>query len=348
MKKFSPMRFTAATEEAAVQGALQLVGATLEEADYEVLDQSAKGVTVRVKPKDLSAPSPVVAETIPTEPEIEAEPDTEIEAQIEEISAPAATVADAVYDSQSDDEFADELIETDEEEIIFEDELNEAPVEPESVEDENIDDEPEAEVKAPVVNPADPEAIARAHALAESFLEKMGLSATCKPLESENEKSIALAIEGEDIGILIGKQGATLQSFQYLLNLSFNNGIPVDEGMRITVDAGNYRARRQSSLEMTARAAAQRARTSGRPVRLDPMPSSERRIIHMFLQSELGITTQSEGREPQRRLVIFPGDTVSGGGSRYENRSGNGRGMGGFGRSNGGGNNRGGRGGFRR
>lgn len=274
---------------------------------------------------------------------------------------PAATVEEIEDDSQSDDDFAAEFIESDETDSEAEAsyEAEQSDDSDDSSEDDNeeysddeaeaVEAEPEAEV-VQAENPASPESIAKAHALAVSFLEKMGLSATCRPLESENEKSIALAIEGEDIGILIGKQGATLQSFQYLLNLSFNNGTPADEGMRITVDAGNYRARRQSSLEMTARTAAQRARTSGRPVRLDPMPSSERRIIHMFLQSELGITTQSEGREPQRRLVIFPGDTVSGGGSRYENRGGNGRGMGGFGRSNngGGGNNRGGRGGFRR
>ena len=357
MKKFSPMRMTGATEEAAIAQVLSIVGASRDEVEFEVLENNAKGVTVRVKPRTEnaapsdSAPSNAAPSVETSAPSIEtpeiAQPQAPLNESDEALESEEDDVDYAASEFEGEEDFSEELEsdEFDSEIEELDEDADSEEMEQESESEESADDaetedsdseESENEDLAPAVAP---EEIERARALAQSFLDKMGLLATCHTLDNARESGIALEIEGADIGILIGKQGATLQSFQYLLNLSFNNGVPPENGVRVTVDAGNYRARRQSSLEMTARAAAQRARASGRPVRLEPMPSSERRIIHMFLRDEAGITTQSEGREPQRRLVILPSDAAP-----YESRgrgfgAGN-RGMGGFNR----GGNRGGRG----
>ena len=108
---------------------------------------------------------------------------------------------------------------------------------------------------------------------------------------------------------MIGKHGQTLQSFQYLLNLTLNNRIVEDEGgeaLRVIVDAGGYRSRRAQSLEQTARHAASRAKRDRRPVRLDPMPAHERRLVHLALRGDGEIVTGSEGREPNCYVVISP------------------------------------------
>ena len=362
-KKFSPMRWTAATEDAAIQGALEIVGVAREEIDYEVLDQSAKGVTVRIKPREENAP----VETVPEPFVDEAEPlpyeavsvDEDVEAELE------------IADDLAGESFAEEELPVSQPMLDAEAEELEAQIEPDSDysrvdetsaafvdswrddddaqgvdEDQNgVDesvsrvDEEELEEAAPI----DPAIAARAQEIAEQFLEKMGLDAAVVPSEDAPPGTLGLTIEGTDVGILIGKHGATLQAFQYLVNLTINNGVAVDEGVRVVVDAGNYRARRQNSLEQTARMAAQRVRMSGRPVRLDPMPSSERRIVHAFLQVEVGVSTQSEGREPQRRIVVFPAETRQDGTLRADpvndrpfDRASGGRGMGGYNRGRGG------------
>jgi spoIIIJ-associated protein len=379
------MRYTAATEEAAVAGALDLVGASRDEADYEVLDVSAKGVTVRIKPRQTETPvaaAPLVSDPVASVPV--ASVPASAEASLPVAAEPGdEEVEDEQFDTEEDDLDEEELEEADSEieaqlvvddedaptleeenEALEEDEADEISAENDSYEDDGESDEDgedeafegeteaetpaletatgaEAEATEPEAEPATPvsdEIIADARLTAQQFLDKMGMEATCLYESGATASSVPLIIEGNDVGILIGKHGSTLQAFQYLLNLTVNNGTEPDSGVRVVVDAGNYRARRQNSLEQTARAAAQRARMSGRPVRLDAMPASERRIIHMFLQNEQGITTQSEGREPQRRLVIFPAQGGTGGGGRYEERgsSGGGRGMGGFNRGRGG------------
>lgn len=358
-KRFSPMRYTAATEEAAVSGALELVGATRDEADYEVLSVNDKGVTVRVKPREVTTEATSVAPVAQVAPPVTETPAPVAELdEASELEEDEPEIDEEVDEEEADSEIEAQLVVEDEDipsleeenEAIEEDEDAEASFEDESYEGEEADEDEEDEdaesdeastlEAEPEVEPepepsVSDEVIASAKAKAQEFLEKMGMDATCLYEQGATSTTVPLIIEGNDVGILIGKHGSTLQAFQYLLNLTVNNGNEPESGVRVVVDAGNYRARRQNSLEQTARAAAQRARMSGRPVRLDAMPASERRIIHMFLQNEPGITTQSEGREPQRRLVIFPAG--SGGTGRYEERSsGGGRGMGGFNRGRGG------------
>ena len=344
-KKFSPMRFTASSEEAAIEGALQLVGAARDEISYDVLSETDKGITIRIRPRDDEADAPTVA-TMPiletpvmapdltetladddedNEDEDEADAPLHIDSMREEFELQDE---DADFDdAENGDDVGDDELDFDADLELEGDEYDEE----ESDDDaEDDDDEPEAELAPPIE--IDAEMLERALSLAREMLDKMGLEAVVSSGQTQESDTIPLVIEGEDVGILIGKYGATLQSFQYLMNLTLNNA--GGEGARVVVDAGNYRARRQESLEAVARSAAQRARREGHPVKLEPMPSNERRIVHNILQTEPGISTQSEGREPHRCIVIAPGQSDYKGSSDRQTR--NVRGMGGYNRGRGG------------
>jgi len=119
-----------------------------------------------------------------------------------------------------------------------------------------------------------------------------------------SEDTVNLRIEGDDLGILIGRKGQTLQSMQYLISLAVNR--QDGEWMRINLDIGDYRARREESLRALALRAARRVQETGRRVALSAMSAAERRIVHQVLNEVSGVTTQSEGQEPYRRVVILP------------------------------------------
>ncbi len=119
---------------------------------------------------------------------------------------------------------------------------------------------------------------------------------------NEEEKSMDIELHGDDMGVLIGKRGQTLDSLQYLVSLVVNKN--VEEFIRIKVDTENYRARRRETLENLARNIAYKVKRNKRPVSLEPMNPYERRIIHSALQNDKYVTTHSEGDEPFRRVVV--------------------------------------------
>jgi len=119
-----------------------------------------------------------------------------------------------------------------------------------------------------------------------------------------DEEAVNIRIEGDDLGILIGRKGQTLQSMQYLISLAVNR--QDGEWMRINLDIGDYRVRREESLRALAHRAARRVQDSGRRVALGAMTAAERRIVHQAVNEYDGVTTQSEGQEPYRRVVILP------------------------------------------
>lgn len=123
----------------------------------------------------------------------------------------------------------------------------------------------------------------------------------------EPEETITLHIEGADedaMGLLIGRRGETLRSLQFMLNLLVSR--KVQRWPQIVVDVGNYRQRRQESLEGLARRMAERVRQSGHPLTLEPMGAYERRIVHLTLRSDPTVTTQSAGEGENRKVVIHP------------------------------------------
>lgn len=119
---------------------------------------------------------------------------------------------------------------------------------------------------------------------------------------NEEEKSMDIELSGDDMGVLIGKRGQTLDSLQYLVSLVVNKN--VDEYIRVKVDTENYRERRKETLENLAKNIAYKVKRNKRPVSLEPMNPYERRIIHSALQNDKYVTTHSEGDEPFRRVVV--------------------------------------------
>ena len=119
---------------------------------------------------------------------------------------------------------------------------------------------------------------------------------------NEEEHIIEVELKGDDMGILIGKRGQTLDSLQYLTNLAINKHS--DEYYKVKIDTEDYRKRRNETLENLAKNIAYKVKRTKRPVSLEPMNPFERRIIHSALQNDRYVTTHSEGDEPYRHVVV--------------------------------------------
>ncbi|WP_312091590.1 RNA-binding cell elongation regulator Jag/EloR [Aminipila sp.] len=130
--------------------------------------------------------------------------------------------------------------------------------------------------------------------------EKMGIEVSVTA--EENENSIYIDINGKDSGTVIGKRGQTLDAIQYLTRLVVNKDD--EKYKRVVVDAENYRAKREKTLEQLANRLADKVVRTKKSVRLEPMNPYERKIIHATLQGNPKITTRSEGEEPYRRVII--------------------------------------------
>lgn len=118
----------------------------------------------------------------------------------------------------------------------------------------------------------------------------------------EEQKHLDIDLSGDDMGVLIGKRGQTLDSLQYLVSLVVNK--ESEEYIRVKVDTENYRKRRRETLENLAKNIAYKVKRTKRPVSLEPMNPYERRIIHSALQNDKYVTTHSEGEEPFRHVVV--------------------------------------------
>ena len=119
---------------------------------------------------------------------------------------------------------------------------------------------------------------------------------------NDEEKSMDIELSGNEMGVLIGKRGQTLDSLQYLVSLVVNK--ESEEYIHVKVDTENYRQRRKETLENLAKNIAYKVKRTKRSVSLEPMNPYERRIIHSALQNDKYVTTHSEGEEPFRRVVV--------------------------------------------
>lgn len=139
-------------------------------------------------------------------------------------------------------------------------------------------------------------------------LRRMGIEGRVKVLPAaEDEENHVLSIQcsEDDLPIIIGRHGATLDSLQYLVNIVANQD--KDENyVRFVVDAGGYRQRHKESIFRIADRAAERAIRSRRPISLEPMPAADRKLVHTRLQERDDVTTSSEGVDPQRKVVVVP------------------------------------------
>jgi spoIIIJ-associated protein len=121
----------------------------------------------------------------------------------------------------------------------------------------------------------------------------------------EEAESIVVTCSGPDVGLLIGRHGQTIDAIQYLLN-AVGWRTYGEERREVVVDAADYRARRQATLEALALRVAERVRESGEPEELEPMTAVERKVVHLRLKDVSGVGTSSEGTEPNRYVVVLP------------------------------------------
>lgn len=142
--------------------------------------------------------------------------------------------------------------------------------------------------------------------IAKTFLnevfEAMGLTVVIDIKYDEIDNLMDIDLSGDEMGVLIGKRGQTLDSLQYLTSLVVNKD--VENYIRVKVDTENYRKRRKETLENLAKNIAFKVKRTKRSVSLEPMNPYERRIIHSALQNDRYVTTHSEGDEPFRRVVV--------------------------------------------
>jgi spoIIIJ-associated protein len=120
----------------------------------------------------------------------------------------------------------------------------------------------------------------------------------------ETDEEIAARVDGEDVGVLIGRRGQTIDAVQLVCyRIAFRGR---GDRKRVTVDASGYRERRRETLERQADRAAERALESGKEIEIEPMSSNERKVIHDRLKERPGIETFSEGEEPERCVIVAP------------------------------------------
>ena len=142
--------------------------------------------------------------------------------------------------------------------------------------------------------------------IAKDFLkevfEAMNMTVVIEVKYNEEEKTMDIDLSGDEMGVLIGKRGQTLDALQYLVSLVVNKDS--EDYIRVKVDTENYRQRRKDTLENLAKNISYKVKRTKRAVSLEPINPYERRIIHSALQNDKYVTTHSEGEEPYRHVVV--------------------------------------------
>jgi spoIIIJ-associated protein len=142
----------------------------------------------------------------------------------------------------------------------------------------------------------------RLRALVIRIVHELGLNATVDIEESDEE--LRATVNGEDLGLLIGKHGATIDALQHLaVRIAFPQ---VERSKQVVIDAAGYRDRREEALHRQADRAIAEALEYGRAVEMEPMRALERKVVHLYVRDRTDVETHSEGDEPDRRLVITP------------------------------------------
>src|SRR5215212_7055771 len=142
----------------------------------------------------------------------------------------------------------------------------------------------------------------RVRAILERVVDALEVDASVEV--DEDPEQIVGRIEGEDVGLLIGRRGQTIDAVQLLCYRGAFQGR--QDRKRVVVDAAGYRERRREAIERQAERAAERALASGKEIELEPMTPTERRVVHQHLKDRAGIETFSEGTEPDRFVVVAP------------------------------------------
>ena len=156
---------------------------------------------------------------------------------------------------------------------------------------------------APAVVHDDEPAAAAVRELVDQVVQACGLQATLD-LADDGDR-VTARLSGDDLGLLIGRHGQTIDALQYLANVIVRR-LPDGEPREVVVDAQGYRDRRARALQEVASRATEEVLRTGRPLPLEPMTSVERKIVHLALERVAGVATTSEGVEPNRHVVVVP------------------------------------------
>ena len=286
------IKVTGKTVEDAITTATIKLGVTSDKIVYNVLEHESKGFL------GLGAKDAVIEVRLKTEADYEVE---RLAKKAEEEAAKQAALQEAEQAKEaapSAAEPADDAAE----EAVPEEKEEETESAPAAQEHAEAEEEPSYRKRERVIVPLeDPsEAIAKAEGFLRDIYKAMGMDVEL--LSDYDGEILNIRMDGEDMGILIGKRGQTLDSLQYLVSLVVNKGS--DTYVRVKLDTENYRERRKATLENLAKNIAVKVKKGRQPVYLEPMNPYERRIIHSALQNDPFVTTHSEGEEPDRKVVV--------------------------------------------
>jgi len=283
------------TVNEATENALQQLGLRREQVNVEVLSEGRprllgfRGEPARVRVTELPPPPAPTPRPVREVSEPEDEDDEEYE---------DAEEGEEEGDEDDDEEYEDE---DDDEEYEDDDDEEEEPI-PAPARRPVV-----AEVKPVPVNDED---VAVAVTVLQNLLGLMTVEAEVVSRAPETAgdgiglTEAVLDVEGDDLGLLIGRRGQTLASLQYLVNLIVSK--QTNRRVAFAVDVDGYRRRREEALVGLAKRTASRVRTSGRSVTLEPMPPNERRIVHLALQDDPAVVTVSIGEGEARKVAITP------------------------------------------
>jgi len=264
---------TAKTVEDAVIDALVKLETTRENFDYEVIEKGSSGILGM-----FSKPAKIKAwkkEELDLDVLVEAKKEKKIEKKVEKV---------------------EKVEKTEKKEIKFEFNNSKTAEKVETVEEK-------VAAPAPKKNTISKE---KATEISTKFLTDVFNAMDMKveiEVEVDEEGVVYVDMKGDEMGVLIGKRGQTLDSLQYLLSLVINK--ETDGYTRVKLDTENYRKRRQATLESLAKNIAYKVKRTRRAVSLEPMNPYERRVIHSALQNDRYVSTRSEGEEPFRHVVVF-------------------------------------------
>lgn len=270
---------TGKSVDEAVAAALAELNVTADQAVVEVLEEAKKGflgfgrkdarVRVSVKPAEAEAEKPAEA-----------------------ASAAEKTVSEAAADAVAAEDFKKKAADA------KDDAVDDAIAALNALKSERR----ERQNREPRKYNVSDEAVAAAKEFLQKIFNAMHIEVAMEKFINKNDGSVTLRLHGDDMGILIGKHGQTLDSLQYLTNLVANKNS--NERVRVIIDVEDYRDRRIETLNRLAARLADKVKRTGERVALEPMNPHERKIIHMALQGDRRVTTLSEGDEPYRHVVI--------------------------------------------
>lgn len=288
-----------ATTQAAIEEGLQKLGISREEAIIDIQSEGRKGflgigqkdAIVTVRRKESNKFDQVLAEAT----------DLSMDKSVKEVptnESLSATVSTEAMDEpvQSEDESLSEKTEATNEEHEMAAHESAEIVEVANEDTAYDEDDPEE-------NQEDQEAIRHVHDYLKRVIQAMGIDDATVELSQDSEQ-VLFDITTEDAGLVIGRHGKVLNGLQRLAQIQLHQH--ADNKLYVRVDAENYRSRRRGTVQHLAEKTANKVKQTNQPVILEPMPAHERKQIHRYLHHHSGVKTHSEGKEPNRYLVVEP------------------------------------------